>query len=306
MTPDHPDAERRSYTTFGWEGITLTVPADWILLATHGKRQDGYVRLGDGQQARLELRWEQTGSRAAPAVTVNSYVGKLRKTARKAGLELTVQRDLGLASPVGKQVECYRWVGERQGLAMLSRCGECGRSVHVQLLGRPQEQLKSLARTVFASLQDHPEDSAELWKFYDVEFRVPGPLPLRTRDLRAGCVRMVFGGRRERLEFIRASLARLVLADQDLEEWFRSFYSARLRGRAFHVEDARLKGHPGLRVEGRVGWLANPLGLLGWRRSLRAACWHCTETNRLMICAFEGRRPISDVFQPALDSFACC
>ncbi|MFO8007413.1 MAG: hypothetical protein R6V05_06720 [Candidatus Brocadiia bacterium] len=306
MTADHPDAERRSYTTFGWEGITLTVPSDWILLATHGKREDGYVRLGDGQRARLELRWEKTGSTAEPAVTVSSYLAKLRKTARKDGVELTVQRDLGLASPVGKQVECYRWVGDRQGLAMLSRCGDCRRTVHVQLLGRPEEKLKNLARTVFASLQDHADDDAELWKFYDVEFRVPGGLPLRTRSLQTGCVRMIFGGRRERLEFVRASLARLVLADQELEEWFRDFYRARLKWRRYQVEDARIKGHSGLRIEGHVGWLANPLGLLGWRRMLRAACWHCTETNRLMICAYEGRRAEPEIFEPALESFTCC
>ncbi|MFO7958271.1 MAG: hypothetical protein R6X33_14385 [Candidatus Brocadiia bacterium] len=306
MGPDGSAAERRAYDTFGWQGISLTIPVGWELVFTRGDRSSGYVRLADEERDRLEVRWERPRNPSSPARTVDTYVQKLEKRLRKDGIEVSVRRGIGLASPVGKEVECYRWDARQRGLAMLSICNECDRLVHVQVLGDRDESMNNLARTVFASLQDHPEDGADLWRFFDVEFRAPADLPLKSSSLKAGCIRMVFKDKRRRLEFVRMSLAEVVLAGKSLREWFEDFYSGRLKKYRSEIEEERLEGHEGLLVAGRGKLLSNPLGLVGRRRQLRAGCWHCEETNRLMICAFEGLERYEDVFSDALASFVCC
>ena len=110
MAADRASDGKRAYRTFGWQGVNLTVPSDWDLAYTRGTYESGRV--------------------------------KLVKKARRDGVELAPQRNLNLASPPGKDVECYRWTGDRQVLAMLSRCPQCGRVVHLQLSGAPQEPSK--------------------------------------------------------------------------------------------------------------------------------------------------------------------
>lgn len=306
MVSHRPVGRRRAYKTFGWQGVTVTVPAEWELVSTRGRYNAGYVQLADRDTARLELRWEETQRLAPPSETVDAYLARLQKTARKKGTELSVQRNLRLASPVGKDVECYRWVSDRQAVAMLSRCGACQRTVHLHVLGGPGESLKGVARTVFASLRDHPEGGTELWEFFDVIFRTPAELALRQQSLKAGCIRMAFAGRCGTLEFVRASLAEVVLARSSLRQWFEEFYEKALRRRSFRIEEQQIKGHTGLSVEGKARFTVNPLRLFGRRRALRAACWHCDETNRLMICAFDGLKRDAGIFPDALASFRCC
>ncbi len=306
MAPNAAPRQSRTYDTFGWQGIALTVPAHWQMVYTQGDRKAGYVRLADEEQPRLELRWETLKKTQPPGDAVDVYVAKLQKTARREDRELTVRRNLGLASPPGKDVECYRWVGEQQAVAMLSRCQDCHRTVHVHVLGEPEESLKSLARTVFASLRDHPVDGREVWRFFDVEFSVPEGLVLKRRDLKAGGVRMKFAGKSCVVEFVRVSLAQVVLERTGLEEWFRDFYAAFLKWRLCEVEQAQVKGHPGLRLRGRARLAVNPLRIVGRRRVVRAACWHCEPTNRLMICSFDGLERRANFFEEALESFRCC
>ena len=297
----------RSYKTFGWQGISLTVPSGWDLASTRGKYASGDVQLADETAVRMELRWQTGGGGDPPSTAVDTYLAGVRKAAGKAGAPFSVQRDLKLASPIGKVVECYRWVADRQSVAMLSRCAECGRSVHVHLLGGAEAGLKGLARTVFSSLKDHPEDGTHLWSFFDVEFRSPAGLPLAEASLKAGCIRMQFARGLRRLEFVRLSLAETLLAGTELAAWFRQFYQKPLRRRTFRVRSTTWKeGHPGIAVEGRPWLLCHPQRLLGRRRVLRAACWHCRRTNRLLICCYDGAEAEAAVFEPAVDSFRCC
>ncbi len=306
MAPESPSSRRRAYKTFGWQGLSLTVPEHWTLVTTRGGRESGYVRLADSEMPRLEVRWEKSDQLNPPSRTVDKYLSKLRKSARKEGTELEVHRDLRLAAPPGKDVECYRWVGEQQAVAMLSRCTDCLRSVHVQLLGGAGEQLKSLARTVLASLQDHAPDGWDLWKFLDVEFKSPAGPKLKGYKLHAGCIRMPFKQRGLSLEFVRVSLAEVLLSGASLREWFLDFYEKQLRRRAFRLEERTIKSHPGLMLEGRARLYVNPLAVVGRRRVLRAACWRCEQTNRLMICAVDGLEGKVDLFCEALESFKCC
>lgn len=306
MASNRASAGKTDYKTFGWQGVNLTVPSTWELVSTRGDHRSGYVRLADQDSVRLELRWEGGREARSPEHTVNTYLAKLRKDLKERGVDLSIQRDLNLASPAQKDVECYRWVADQQAVAMMSRCTRCGRAVHLQVLGRPEEPLKGLARTVFSSLRDHPEDGTHLWRFFDVEFRSPAELPLARQSLQTGCVRMLFARARTRLEFVRLSLAQVLLAGKDLAEWFRQFYAKSLKRRSFSTRPSDVRGHSGIAVEGRPWLLVNPLRLAGRGRIVRGACWHCQETNRLFICCFDGPKAEARIFPEALEGFRCC
>jgi hypothetical protein len=306
MGVDREPVSTKQYTTFGWQGIGLTVPSAWNLVFTQGNYEAGNVRLADEDSVRLEMRWQPAERGQAPEAMVDAYLRRVARKADKDRVELSIHRGLNLASPVGKDVECYRWMAEQQVLAMLSRCRQCGRIVHLHLLGRPEEPLRGLARTVFASLDDHPEGGVLFWKFLDVEFASPARLPLMDRSLQAGCIRMAFGRRLLRLEFVRASLAEVVLARKSLAEWFTEFYRKQLRRRRFEIQEVPVRGHRGIDVTGRAWLLVNPSRLFGRPRILRAACWHCDETNRIFICCFDGSAGEAAMFQRALDGFRCC
>ncbi len=306
MVPDRVPPGSDGYKTFGWQGINLTVPPAWELVFTQGGHQSGYFRLADEDRTRLEVRWDASREALPPADTVSAYLDKLAKKARKRGDEFSCQRSLKLASPPQKEVECYRWAADGQGIGMMSRCAACGRAVHLQLLGVADESLRGLARTVFGSLKDHPDGDWHLWRFFDVEFRSPVGLRLLRPNLQAGCIRMLFGQGRTRLEFIRVSLAQVVLGGEGLAEWFPRFYAKALKRRSYSIRGTDVKGHPGIIVEGRPWLLVNPLRLVGRGRAVRVAVWHCQDSNRLLACCFDGPEADAGVLSDAVDGFRCC
>jgi hypothetical protein len=305
MVPDREPAGPRPYAAFGWQGITLTVPSSWDLVYVSGDRRRGEVRLADREAVRLVARWDRSGGNRPVAQVLDAHISRVTKQARKAGHSVTVQRDLKLASPPGKEVQSYRWEADAQGVAMLSRCAECSSTVHLQLTGRRDEGLKSLARTVFSSLRDHASDGTA-WSFLDVEFRVPAGFELHKRVLQAGCVRMTFRAGRARLEFVRAAMAQVLLAKRDLADWFREFYARQLKRRTYSLRPGNVKGHPAVEVEGRPWRWLNPLAAFGRRKILRGACWHCEASNRLLICCLDGPARHEALLKDAVDSFRCC
>ena len=300
-------AGERSFKTFGWQGISLTVPENWELVFTQGSYQSGYVRLADEESVRMEVRWQAARGPGTPADAVDAHLARLKKDARKKGSAFDVQRELNLASPAGKTAECYRWTADNQALAMVSRCSACNRIVHVQLLGEPHEGLKALARTVFGSLRDHPEDGVLAWDFFDLRFRSPAALPLFKSSLQTGCIRMTFSRRLTRLEFVRLSLAQVLLAGKPLRGWFDGFYALPMKRRSYRLKEARIKGHPGVELEGQPWLFCDPLRMAGRPRVTRAACWHCEESNRILICGYDGpASAAAAMFEPAVQSFTCC
>jgi len=296
----------RSLKKFGWQGIELTVPADWELVSTHGTHESGYVALADASATRLELKWDVARGGFAPDAAAERYLRHVRSSARKAGQEARIKRGLRLVSLAGKETECYEWSAGRRGVAMVSRCEECGRVVHVMVLGAAEEPLRGLARTVFASLQDHPTDGLLHWRFYDLEFTSPAGMSLARPQLKTGCIRMLFRGRRTELEFVRVSLAQVLLARRTLREWFGELFSSELRSCGGRIVEAQYRGHPCVRVEGRLKLMANPARLIGRGREMRMTGWHCPESNRLLAVRHTAPAGQEATFSRALESLRCC
>jgi hypothetical protein len=170
---------QRDFKRFAWQGIRLTVPSSWEMVSTRGDFDSGFVSLADSSDVRLQVKWDQGSAKTDPSDSAARYIRGLRKQADKAEEEITVNRHLSLASLRGKRLECYEWISDNRGTGMVTVCEACDRVVHLVILGRRDESLRNLSRTIFASIEDHPDDDELLWKFYDVEFRSPEDLPLK-------------------------------------------------------------------------------------------------------------------------------
>jgi len=308
MPNNPPRSIDANWKPFAWQGVRLTVPVDWELAYTHGRRPDGFLRLADSDGVRLEVRWNGRRTKSPASYGVDACLAEVTRAARKSSQDFGIRRDTKLAAPPGMEVECYAWVERRQNLGMLSRCSECGRTVHIQVMGRPGEPLKATARTIFASLRDHPKTrvTPEPWCFHDMAFAVPPAQPLQRQRLRAGLERMVFGRRRTRIEFLRASLAELLLADSDLKACFVKMCAPSLKRRSFKTTPQTHRGHDAIYIEGRPWLIVNMLRLAGFSRATRAVCWHCETTNRIMACCYDGPASGIETWRRALDSFECC
>jgi hypothetical protein len=308
MPADAGKGGARDFKRFSWEGVRLTVPSDWELVSTRGDRESGYVALADNASMRLQLKWDAVRRDPDPSEVAGRYIAELRKKAKKGKADITINSALNLASLTGKQTECYEWTGAERGVGMVSRCDQCSRMIHLMILGEAGESLRGLARTVFSSLRDHPEDDEAgiAWEFYDVEFRSPADMHLRRKELLTGCIRMLFQKGRRELEFVRTSMAQMLLEGKSLPQWFREFYATELKHWRCRTREAEIKGHQGLNVDARPWMMLDPGRLVGRPRLMRIGCWHCAETNRLFLVRHTGGRDDQDVFDRALQSMKCC
>ena len=70
-----------------WHGIAFDMPSEWCPGRFEGDFANGYVRVEDETEIRLELRWETAGRRVAKASTlVDNYVKQVRKKTRRDAL----------------------------------------------------------------------------------------------------------------------------------------------------------------------------------------------------------------------------
>jgi hypothetical protein len=306
MPAQKPNGARK-FKLFAWQGIRITVPSDWELISTHGDHESGYVGLADGNDLRLQLKCDDAhGKPLIPSDTINAYINRLRKDARRSKTDISVTRNLKLASPPGMECECYEWTSDCTGAGMVSKCNTCGRLVHLVVLGEKGTSMRNLARTVFSSLREHAEGEDEPWNFFDFQFAVPKQMRLRQSDLKTGCIRMTFRHRGQEMEFVRVSLAKTLLAGTSLNEWFSEFYAPELKHKQAELQETEVRGHRGLKVRARPNLLWNAGRLIGRRRLLLANCWHCEPSNRLFIVRHEGREEESATFDRAVQSVQCC
>ncbi len=306
MAAQKGKVESLDLKAFSWQGFSLRVPSGWDMVSFRGDRSGGRVGLADEHALRLEMEWETARGGSEPAEIASRLLQQLRKRAKKDKVEISVRRDTKLASFKDRETHCYEWSAQNQGVGMVTRCGECRHLVHVIITAPLDDRPHPLARRIFASLKDHPEGDQELWRFYDMEFSCPRDMVPKRKELKAGRVRMEFQKRGRQLEFVRVSLAQVLLSDKTLIGWFKEFYRESLRRWDYSVSDARINGHEALRVEGHRKLLVNPARLIGRDRRLRVACWHCEPTNRLMIVRHVGRVGLENEFERALESMNCC
>ncbi len=311
---------------FSWHGVRLRVPAEWELGRVDGDAKSGYARLDDARMVRAEVEWRAApvrGARRPVTDLVDRYIEQLQKKADKSGMEFSVQRQAKFLRDKrwleGSEYETFIWEADYRAYNLARACPECHRIVLMRVLAPVGENAEALVNEVLPSLEDHPREAdggRNLWSVYGMRFLAPTDFELSEYELKSGHIRLTFqkdGGNRT-LRIHRLSMAQMLLRDQDLEEWYPSFFRKDLRDFLFTVHPAQISSHAGLRVQGgpRSRWrqILRPLPMVNPRprRYLQGAAWHCPEQNR--ICVVEHlskKRPEGedDFLKELIDGYVC-
>lgn len=277
----------------GWQGLTLTVPADWTVAAVSGDKTEGYLRLDGPDLPRLEIRWSEP--KGAPDLdrTVERYLRSLQRD-KQQPQPVEVDADARFLSKrkIGKQdMRAFRWQGKQAGFGVAWYCKTCGRVLLAQALGRPDEKdLESRAVRLLSAIEDHPRGDWTTWALYDLHTEVPRDFEQAGVSLRAGLTELSFKRDMERLVVARWGMAQVARGGGSLESWARRQFLKSWQ--AFHPsgQPTVFRGHEAVYVTGQS---RQPFGLvvrLGrhmarkvYADQLVAHLWHCEPTNRLYV-----------------------
>jgi hypothetical protein len=281
---------------FVWQGLRLEVPEDWNLGRVDGDFEKGYARLDDAEIVRLEIEWRRLKGRGeALRLTelVDRYLANLQKKADKAGASFSVQRQARFLKNKkflgDRDYEVFTWEADFRAYN-LAIVLEKGRVVLLRVLARRDESLEEQAEAIFRSLVDQEGEDAYVWSIYGLRFSAPADLKLEGHSLKSGHIQLDFaGGNKQTLKVHRLSMARILLKEVSLENWYPIFFKKTLRDVVVDIAAVDVHGGAGLAVEGRPRsrWrqLLRPLPFLNPRprQYLLARVWHDTNTDKIAI-----------------------
>ncbi len=277
----------------GWQGLTLTVPAEWTVGAVSGDKTEGYLRLDGSDLPRLEIRWSEPKGAPDLSRTVQRYLHSLQRDKKQPQpVEVDAEARFLSKRKIGKDdMRAFSWQGKQAGFGVAWYCKGCGRVVLAQALGRPDEKdLESRAVRLLSGIEDHPRGDWTTWALYDLHTEVPRDFEQAGVSLRAGLTELSFKRDMERLVVARWGMAQVARGGGSLEAWARRQFQKQWQ--SFHPsgEPTAFRGHEALRVTGQSH---QPFGLivrLGrhiarrvYADQLVANIWHCEPTNRLYV-----------------------
>jgi hypothetical protein len=297
-------ARENRWSRFGWQGITLDVPAGWDLRRFDGSRKSGYARLADDEAIRIELRWDRPrrGDFEKIAERVTAQFGRQK--------QLDVERRTRLVELEGRDSETFT-CRPAQGYKgpsfcnLVTFCRECGRMILVRIAYRRGESIRPIAKRVFESLEDHSYDGADVWATYNFEFATPETVELDQALLYAGSLDFRFRQGPDRIDVGRVALATMVLEKTSLADWFKAFARKRFRKVRYTTHETEILGHPGLEVRGRLKGLGALAPRLVWRQRYLGRVWHCPESDKLYFYAVLARKRQFDHVERFWDRLLC-
>lgn len=192
---------------FGWHGLSLRHPDDWVPVSLSGDRRSGYARLASPRDLSLQVRWAPLGSgELAPAL--NRYLDRLAGDARRH--RRSFDRDVHAESGVLR----YRYQSELDGEGLLFPSGD-GRVVFIEAVG----ESVTARRRVVQSARDSFATGTERWSVLGLDLTLPAPLRVERREFLAGRTALTLAGRGVRVTAERWGLAEGLLARRSLSEW---------------------------------------------------------------------------------------
>ena len=291
-----------NWAEFAWQGLMLEVPEDWNLGRVDGDFEKGYARLDDAEIVRLELEWRRIRGRGEVlrlTELVDRYLENLKKKADKAGASFSVERRAKFLKNkkflAGREYEVFTWEADFRAYN-LAVVLEGGRIVLLRVLAYLDESLEAEAEAVFRSLVDQEGGESYLWNVYGVRFAVPADFKLESHSLKSGHIQLDFTRDKHALKVHRLSMARILLKDARLEDWYPVFFKKQLRDMLVEVAAAEVCGMAAVSVAGRPRsrWrqLLRPLPFLNPRprQYLCAKAWHDAERDKIAIVEHFHRR----------------
>ena len=280
---------------FAWQGLRLSVPDDWNLGRVDGDFEKGYARLDDAEIVRAEIEWRRLKGRGeALRLTelVDRYLANLEKKAQKVDAPFEVQRRARFLKNKkfleGREYEVFIWEADFRAYN-LALALKSGRVVLLRVLAKLDEFLPEQAEAVFSSLVDQEAEDAHLWSVYGLRFFAPRDLKLQSHSLKSGHIQLEFSLGKQVLRVHRLSMARIMLKDAHIQDWYPVFFKKHLRDFVVDIAPEAVQEHEGIRVEGRPRsrWrqLLRPLPFMNPRPRLylRGRVWRDTSIDKVSI-----------------------
>ncbi len=281
---------------FGWQGLRLSVPADWNLGRVDGDSEKGYARLDDAEIVRAEIEWRKLKGREVGvplSELVDRYLEGLRKKADKAGAGFEVQRRARFLKEKqwldGYDYEVFTWDADFRAYNLALRFVSTQRVVLLRVLAQRDEQLIDIVERIFRSLREEADRPQFLWCVYGLRFFMPADFTLAGHELKSGHIQLRFEQGRRECRVHRLSMARLLLRGTDIEQWYPAFFKKQLRDFVTEITHEKVEGHFGLRLIGRPRsrWrqLLRPLPFVNPRPRLYidARVWHRQDQDKIGI-----------------------
>ncbi len=320
----------------GWQGLTITLPEDWNLTTFAGNDLSGNLRADDGDGPRLELRWEQPKGSPDLERSIDQFLEKLEKDAKKRDREFRRAKDPKLVQRSRKrksQLVNFGWIGERseelvgQGWGLGWQCAECNRVVVAHLIGRGLEnpgKMQRLASEVLDTLECHGSGGWRTWGAYGLQMELPEEFQLGRAKLMTGRLDLEWIkappappagwiAARERIAIRRMAAANVVLAHESFGDWTeRIIKNAGKEYRYNEQEETTVRAHKAVLLRGRLRDLKKyvqqrALGFLMRRPTIpvETFVWHCEESNKLYALDCEMSHLNTHVPRDVLDSIEC-
>ena len=330
----------RDTQLFGWQGLSLTVPANWSLTSFGGDAAAGHARVDDEDGPRLELRWEQPKGAVDVERSIEAFLARLEREAKKKQQQFAIAAHPHLVSKSRKrkdQLVNYGWTGDpeentnQQGWGVAWHCNDCNRIMVAHIIGRghePEDKVQRLASEVLSSLECHGHGGWQTWSLFELQLEIPEEFVLGTAKLMTGRIEIdwqrVLKGkfplnhlpalhRLERVSLRRLAAANVLLESETLEEW-----TTRVIGRGNQryalgqSVAAETHGHAGFVLHGAPRDLRRRIvtwggDLIRRRRTplVEARVWHCEESNKIFVLECEMTLANVHVGADVLDSLKC-
>ncbi len=305
-----------NWETFAWQGLRLSVPADWNLGRVDGDFEKGYARLDDAEIVRAEIEWRRLKgreSRVPLSGLVDRYVAGLEKKAKKSSTPFAVQRRADFLKDKrwleGLDYEIFTWDADFRAFNIALRFVDSRRVVLLRILCRAGEELLDVVDRVFRSLIDEAERDVLLWSVYGLRFHMPREFLLVGHELKSGHIQLHFEKDKNECRVHRLSMAHMLLKNTYLAHWYPVFFKKHLRDFDVDITSEQVFNHEGLRVTGRPRsrWrqLLKPLPFINPRPRLflDGRIWYREDLDKIGIVEYLYRKrdEAGDLVDTAID-----
>lgn len=307
-----------NWTTFGWAGITLEIPANWELSGLSGDEKEGYLRLDDDEIPRLELKWAQSKKKKPDLGRVlDEYFKLVRKNYKRKETKLHIQRHVNLIRDEsvfeGREVVSFTWKGDTRANGIIFHCQTCKRITIVQIMGHLKENLRANTVRILQSVQDHPNAQDILWSAYQLSVEVPRRYRLGKHQLLSGYLLFSFADGSRKISVERYGVADVTLKEQDLEFWFRAKYAKAIRGYGFEIPSQTDGGDERISLVGEQTRVTDRIPLspvLAVDKVLRRQVfaiylWRCEHSNRIYVVQAVAKRDAPKIAESVAASIKC-
>lgn len=288
---------------FAWQGIFLKVPQEWDLGAIEGDYREGYFRLDDPEDIRLEVKWRREKHKVDLGKVLENYLANLKDRAKRkklAFLDNKPREELTKIYLRDKEVKFFSWKtnspenvnanGEIFGF--VSQCNRCHTVMMTQTFLKEKDSI--LIPEILKTLEDHSVSDSIQWAAYDFIFFLPEFFSLEKCSLKSGYLEFNFSTKAgtAEIKIRRWGLANLLLKDVTLEQWASGVAPKVLRNK-IKPSSRRDEGSHEI-LEGSVRrWKWNAFYVR-----------HCRETNKFYALDYAGKKD-EELFKQIYSKIQC-